>query len=251
VNDPALMKVQRSRDHRGRTRKPAAVERHSSSRRADGATEFLPVDSGARTSLLPGARLALAVLTVAVVVVFLASQLAVPGGLGLGFVQSRLYPIEYREMIGSAAERYGVDPYLVAAVVKAESGYQADALSPAGAVGLMQLMPSTAQWIEGREDWAGGTVTALTDPESNIELGTYYLAFLLGLFDGDVRTTLAAYNAGQGTVAEWLATGSFAEGAFLESSDIPYPETRGFVERVERLRSIYLEAHPDAFGPLA
>jgi len=192
--------------------------------------------------------LAFTVLIVTVLLVFLAGQIATPGGFDLKIVQSRLYPIEYRETIREASERHGVDPYLVAAVVKAESGYDPEAVSAAGAVGLMQLMPSTAEWIEGRDDWAAGAVGTLTDPEWNIELGTYYLAFLLELFEGDVRATLAAYNAGQGTVAEWLARGVLGEGASLDPKDIPFPETRGFVERVEKLRLIYLQAHPEAFG---
>ncbi len=188
-------------------------------------------------------------LVVTVLLVFLAGQIATPGGFDLRSVQSRLYPIEYREAIREASGRHGVDPYLVAAVVKAESGYDAEALSAAGAVGLMQLMPSTAEWIEGRDDWAGGAVDTLTDPDANIELGTYYLAFLLELFEGDVCAALAAYNAGQGTVAEWLAHGVSGERASLDPKDIPFPETRGFVERVEKLRLIYLEAHPEAFRP--
>jgi soluble lytic murein transglycosylase len=141
---------------------------------------------------------------------------------------------------------------LVAAVVKAESGFDPEAESRAGAVGLMQLMPATAAWIAARQDWQGASKPDLRDPAQNLDLGTYYLAFLLDRF-ADVPTALAAYNAGQGVVDQWLAArGTEPAGGSpttLLPADIPFPETRGFVERVERFRGLYRQTYPKAFSP--
>ncbi len=164
----------------------------------------------------------------------------------------QLYPLHYEAEIAGAAGRHRVDPYLVAAVVKAESGFDPEAESKAGAVGLMQLMPATAAWIAAREDWHGASHPDLRDPAQNLELGTYYLAFLLDRF-ADVPTALAAYNAGLGVVDEWLAARGTApvggSPTTLLPADIPFPETRGFVERVERFRALYRQTYPKAFLP--
>lgn len=182
----------------------------------------------------------LALLAVAAVAVFTNGNFA-------NRVESTLYPLKYEMDILRAAETYGVDPYLVAAVAKAESGFDPAAVSSAGAVGLMQIMPDTAEWIQQQPKWKGGSVSDLTDPAANLEMGAYYLAFLDELFDGDLPSTLAAYNAGQGTVSGWL-TRPGADGAgVLESADIPFAETREFVRRVEKLRDLYMRAHPEAF----
>lgn len=164
----------------------------------------------------------------------------------------RLYPLRYKTEIADASGRHGVDPYLVAAVVKAESGFDPGATSGVGAVGLMQLMPDTADWIVARDDWGGAAKPDLRDPADSIELGTYYLAFLLDRFK-DVSTALAAYNAGQGVVEQWLASRGTSPAAGVPTTlvpgDIPFPETQGFVERVERFRERYREIYPGTFTP--
>ena len=190
-----------------------------------------------------GARTAAAVLLLAGIFVG-AVGLLVDDDLQLR-VKSRLYPLKYEKLILEAADEYGVDPYLVAAVAKAESGFDRDARSSVGAVGLMQLMPDTAEWIQRQPDWRGGVVADLTEAEGNLHLGAYYLAFLTELFDGDVRMTLAAYNAGQGNVAGWLRDAGTPD--TLGAEDIPFPETREFVDRVEKLRRMYRELHPGVF----
>ncbi len=163
----------------------------------------------------------------------------------------RFFPLRFESEIAAASHRYQVDPYLVAAVVKAESGNDAGAVSDAGAVGLMQLMPTTATWIVARDDWKGAARPDLTDPKDNVELGTYYLAYLLARYGGHVRTALAAYNAGEGVVDGWLAQGQAAGAAesptTLRPGEIPFPETRGFVDRVEKFRERFSASYPDAF----
>ncbi len=117
---------------------------------------------------------------------------------------------ELRALAVAAAERAGVDPELVLAVVAAESGFRPRAVSRKGAQGLMQLMPNTASAL-GVED--------SFDPVQNLDGGTRYLSALLALYDGDVRRALAAYNAGEAAVAR-------------HGGVPPYPETRAYLKRV-------------------
>ncbi len=155
-------------------------------------------------------------------------------------------PILYTAEIAEVAERYGLDPYLVAAVAKTESGYRAAVVSPAGAVGLMQLMPDTADWVTGLDNWQGGPDPVLTDPADSLELGACYLRYLMDKFDDHTRIALAAYNAGQGTVGDWLAAAGGSES--FDLADIVYPETQEFVRRVEHYRELYTRVYPDAFS---
>ncbi len=119
---------------------------------------------------------------------------------------------DYRSIISKAANTFGLDPALVKAVIRAESGGDPQAISPKGALGLMQLMPGTAEEL---------MVYNPLDPEENIWGGSQYLSMLLDMFDGDVISALAAYNAGPGTVARY---GGLP----------PYRETINYVQRVLR-----------------
>lgn len=120
--------------------------------------------------------------------------------------------VPYGEQIYQAARRHGVDPEVVAAVVRAESAFDVGAVSVKGARGLMQLMPATARRFGVSEE-------RIYDPEANVEAGTRYLAWLLERFDGDLALALAAYNAGEGTVERYGGVP-------------PFRETRGYVQRV-------------------
>jgi soluble lytic murein transglycosylase len=144
------------------------------------------------------------------------------------------YPLRYRELIVSAAHAAGLDPAMVAAVIYCESGFRPGVVSPAGAVGLMQVMPETALWLcelEGMEPVSGD---ALTDPATNIALGCAMLRRMIARYR-DTDTALAAYNAGPGRVDAWLADERHTgDGRTL--SDIPYPETLAYVRKV---RSAY------------
>ena len=143
------------------------------------------------------------------------------------------YPHAWRDEVRDAAQRRGIDPYLVAAVVREESSYYPRALSRAGARGLMQLMPATARLMSPSGD--------LEDPVFNIELGTRFLAGLMREFN-DPRLALAAYNAGPTRVRQWLSTRRSDDiEAFVEQ--IPFDETRLYVKKVvlswEEYRRIY------------
>lgn len=194
----------------------------------------------------PRRRLLLALTVLALTGVIVASLAAWQQDRLPARVAAQLYPLEYQEEIGRAATRYGVDPFLVAAVIKTESGFDARAESQAGAVGLMQLMPATAGWIASRPDWRGPASPDLRRPEDNINLGTYYLAYLLDRFDGDRASALAAYNAGTGTVGRWLRQAE-PDGKGLALESIPFPETRGFIDRVQRFHALYRRIHAGAF----
>lgn len=154
-----------------------------------------------------------------------------------------LYPLQYEEKITEAAQTYGVDPYLVAAVIRTESSWDPEAESSRGALGLMQLMPSTAEDIvaKGLVDGSEYSVDNLLDPETNIEFGCSYLAYLLSYFNGATDKAIAAYNAGMGNVDEWAQQDDMLHNA------ITFPETQAYLVRVNMAQTRYRELYPDAF----
>lgn len=153
------------------------------------------------------------------------------------------YPVSYAEEINSAADRYGVDPLLVCAVIQCESGWDASAESSAGAQGLMQLMPETAADLAdmGLVDGATYSASDLTNPTVNIEYGCAYLAYLEKALSSQ-EEVIAAYNAGIGTVKSWLAEGG------VVPDDISYAETRIYLERVQQAFEGYSETYPSGIG---
>ncbi len=157
-----------------------------------------------------------------------------------------IYPDEYSEIIEEAAGENGIDPYLVSAVIKVESNFNADAVSAAGAVGLMQIMPDTAEWLATLDDVKSGesdlSESDLREPEYNIRLGCRYLRFLLDRWDWNIYEAVASYNAGQTNVARWLADGVW-DGTPENLQDIPYEETRRYVDRVFGIYREYLSLY--------
>jgi len=156
--------------------------------------------------------------------------------------QRRYYQLEHAEQIAESATRHKVSPYLVAAVIEAESDWQEDARSAAGAEGLMQVMPSTARELARR-----GLVEAsayppddLSDPAVSIEYGTAYLRYLVERYH-EIETALAAYNAGLANADLWSAKG----GDIREQ--IAFPETRYFVIKVSRGKERYEGLYPGEF----
>ncbi len=192
--------------------------------------------------------LRLGILGVVLVGIVIAIVLIVTGRTVVPVVSEQIYPIHYREEIARVAERYDLDPYLVAAVAQTESGYDPEAVSPAGAVGLMQLMPDTAVWVTGLESWQGESDPILTDAADSLELGACYLRYLVAKFDDSTRPALAAYNAGQGTVSQWVEAAGGTDS--FDLSDIVFPETQEFVQRVEHYWELYARIYPDAFADI-
>lgn len=148
------------------------------------------------------------------------------------------YPFPYRDQVVRYAHENRLDPYLVAAVILVESSFEPSAVSPRGARGLMQIMPSTAVWIAGMTGEDDYNPDMLFDPELNLRFGTWYLSQLLVQFEGNRIAALAAYNAGRGQISEWLSEGIW-DGSLENREDIPFLETRNFVNRVEHSYSRY------------
>lgn len=154
------------------------------------------------------------------------------------------YPLEYEGTIREQAARNDLEPALVAAVVYRESGFVPDSRSDEGAVGLMQLLPSTARFVTTLPRRPSPAPDALEDPQVNIAYGSRYLRYLVDRYD-DVRLALVAYNAGESNLSEWIAAAR-AEGRTLRvPEDIPFDETRAFVRGVEEALEIYRSAYRD------
>lgn len=143
-------------------------------------------------------------------------------------------PKKYAEPIERFAEMNGLENEFVFAVVRAESNFRADAVSPAGAVGLMQLMPSTARFIA---EISKTDIADLAEAEENIETGCRYLKYLQDRFM-NMETVLAAYNAGEGRVRVWLSDENYStDGITLRY--IPFEETRRYVQKVKKFYKCY------------
>ncbi len=156
-----------------------------------------------------------------------------------GVLVYRLYPVEYKDEIAASSKQYSVDPYMVCAVIYAESRFNHEAVSRKGAVGLMQIMPDTGEWAAGKIGLEGYSAGMLASSEVNIAIGCWYLgSYLNDRFDGDMRIILAAYNAGPNKVAEWLDGDGQLE-------NIPYKETEEYVEKVLRYYDIYKGLYKD------
>ena len=164
------------------------------------------------------------------------------GGLK-GNVYKWFYPQKYSEQVERSSKEFGVDEALIYSVIKNESGFRPEVESHAGAVGLMQLMPSTFEWLQERLDGEiSHDVSALTNPDINIRYGTYFLSILLESYGGDIRTAAAAYNAGTSTVDGWLSDPQYSSnGSTL--TRIPYEETSNYADRVEETYKMYKDLY--------
>ena len=151
--------------------------------------------------------------------------------LGIGLVQRVLHPIRYEQYVQKYAKEYNVPEYVILAVINVESGFDPKAVSTAGAIGLMQMVPSTFTWLSSFEHLDENLpVDELYNPEVSIRYGTYYLRYLFEKFY-NWDTVFAAYNGGEGNVSKWLADGRYSDGKG-GLVDIPFPETENYVEKV-------------------
>lgn len=153
------------------------------------------------------------------------------------FVVKNLYKEKYSEYVVKYAEEYNIDPYLVFAIIKAESSFKPEAKSGANAYGLMQLVEPTAKEVCKELDVAYSQ-EILYNPEVNIKLGTKYFANLLKLYNGNINLAIAAYNAGITNVNKWIAEGTIKEdGSNIEN--IPFKETNNYIRKILRDYKIY------------
>ena len=153
------------------------------------------------------------------------------------------FPLDYREQVEAIADEYEIDRWLVFAIIRVESGFDSRAESRVGARGLMQLMPSTAEWIV---EMAGFEITEndVWQVEANIRLGCWYIDWLRDYYSDDMVAAVAAYNAGMSNVNAWIEDGLW-DGTLEKLSDIPFAETRRYVsyvyESYDMYRKLYAE----------
>lgn len=140
---------------------------------------------------------------------------------------------EYSEDIGIYAEKYDIDPFLILGVIDAESGFDKNAVSSVGAMGLMQIMPETGKWIASEIGIEDFKEEDLFDPETNIMMGSWYLRFLLDKYNNNLGNSLAAYNGGHGNVDNWLLDQKYSEDG-ENLSNIPFIETKEYVKIVRK-----------------
>ena len=149
---------------------------------------------------------------------------------GYGVVLPRVLPLQYQDIVARYADMYDLEKSLVNAVIFCESRFEPDVVSSADAVGLMQITRETGWWAAEQLGMDAEEMD-LTNPDTNIRIGCWYLHWLLQKFDGVTETALAGYNAGHGNVSKWLADETIsADGIRLE--EIPYEETKGYVYKV-------------------
>ncbi len=162
-------------------------------------------------------------------------------------VKELALPLRHEDVIRQQAADKGLDPALIAAVIYVESHFR-DQTSDAGAKGLMQLLPSTADYIA---HLSGGTAFEpgdLATPQINIAYGSFYLNYLLRKYHGSETLALAAYNGGEGKVDEWLAGATARGETFDVAQHIPFAETRDYVQRVLTARREYRRQYPRELG---
>ena len=153
-------------------------------------------------------------------------------------IKKYVYPYKYSEYVNKYSEEYGLDPYLVLAVIKTESNFDKTAVSKKDAKGLMQIMDTTGEWVAEELNINYFMPSMLFDPELNIRMGSWYLNNLEEEFDDNLDLVLAAYNGGSGNVNKWLSHEEYsADGENLDY--IPFPETKKYVDKVKVNYNIY------------
>jgi soluble lytic murein transglycosylase len=187
-------------------------------------------------------RKALLLVAIAVAVIVGASQLPKLHGA----VNQLTLPLNHASVIQQQANAKHLDPSLIAAVIYAETRFN-PRRSPAGAEGLMQILPSTAELIAKRSGGTAFVPSDLGNAEVNIRYGSWYLRYLLDHYGGNESEAVAAYNAGMGNVDQWIAKAN-SEGSSFSVQSIPFPETRAYVERVLAAKSDYRRTYPRELG---
>ena len=170
------------------------------------------------------------ILSMAVVAALSFGLISLPSSL----IRRYMFPVHYESLILDSSSRHGVDPLLTCAIIKCESNWNASITSDAGAVGLMQLMPATSAELAeyGLVDGGSYDPANLTDPGTNIEYGCAYLGQLQNQL-GSTDEVIAAYNAGPGSVEEWLSNGENI------TEVISFPETAFYLKRVNEAYKYY------------
>lgn len=155
-----------------------------------------------------------------------------------------MFPMPYFDIVEQYAQDNNLNITLIYAVIKTESGFREEVRSPKGAIGLMQITEKTGGWIASKLQFSDFTAEHLEDPEVNVRFGCWYLSYLMNRFNGNKELALAAYNAGEGTVSNWIDSGDIGWDK-LQISTLPYKETEQYLVRVNRIYFIYKTLYPD------
>ena len=173
---------------------------------------------------------------------------------GITFAEKKYYPIKYSEYVQKYSKEYNVPESLIYAIIKTESNFEADAVSHAGAVGLMQFMPATFKDITSNFLYENLDVGMRYDPETSIKYGAYYLSWIYRTYVQNWETALAAYNAGIGNVFGrrdvdtgewidgWIDTPEYSDDG-VTLKNIPFKETRNYVKKVTKAQAKYQELY--------
>lgn len=149
-----------------------------------------------------------------------------------------MYPIKYEEIVSKYSKEYNLDPFLIYAMIKVESSFNENAVSPKDARGLMQIMPATGTWIAEKLKDEKFNTEDLFEPRKNIMMGTWYIKYLNEKFDGNMSLAIMAYNAGPGSVQNWLADENVSsDGKNL--NNIPYSETAKYERKIMNSYEMY------------
>jgi soluble lytic murein transglycosylase len=162
-------------------------------------------------------------------------------------VQEIALPLRHEDVIRQQAAEKGLDASLIAGVIYVESRFR-DQTSAAGAKGLMQILPSTADYIARKSGGTRFVQGDLASPQINIAYGSWYLRYLLRHYEGNELLALAAYNAGEGKVDEWVHDAAARGERFELATHIPFPETRDYVTRVLSARDRYRREYERELG---
>lgn len=163
----------------------------------------------------------------------------------MDYVPKLFYPARYTDMIERYSREYGLDPYLVLAIMKVESDFRPGAVSPKNARGLMQISEKTGRWGAEKLHLDNYTNDSLFEPETNITIGCWYLSVLFEEF-GETDLVLAAYNGGSGNVAKWLGDSSLSsDGKSLDR--IPFKETEQYLKKVKSNYKVYKRLYENVF----
>jgi len=153
---------------------------------------------------------------------------------GLNCFYGVMFPIRYQEEVSEVSRMFGIDEAVVYSIINIESGFDKDAVSAKGAIGLMQVMPTTAQEVAGK---IGLKKFELKEASDNILLGTKYFVLLMERF-GEIETALAGYNAGPSNVSNWLKRSEYSDDG-IKLKKIPFSETEKYIKKFNRSYKYY------------
>ncbi|KNY25225.1 lytic transglycosylase domain-containing protein [Pseudobacteroides cellulosolvens] len=165
---------------------------------------------------------------------------------GLIIAAKRVYPVKYKDSVIKYSTQYGIDPYMVLSVIKAESNFRSTAVSPKKAMGLMQITEDTGKWAAGKMKIEGFEIDDLFEPDTNIRIGCWYLHYLEDQFedfnnatdDEKIEYVLASYNGGKTNVLRWIKNAEKSENGIF-SENITFKETKHYLKKVKGNYDIY------------